>query len=283
VHLDDFFAPTGIDEWFQPVDEPRMDVIGNLRAGPLPGDDDLETAIALARLVHAELEEFGTSAGVQRLNGDQIAVTQRSLRATLARHGIVLNLPWRDYSGFRSYWISEGASGGGGWQARRDILGRFFDPVFAELDRLEDARFAAATAEPVSPAGRTGWEAVDSAIHDVKVRFRSAVNSADYSDVGRRCVAVMEALSGTVYDPAKHLRDDETEPPVAKTHLRITRYVEDALAGSGNVEVRALVRKAAELAEAVKHRNGASRRDAGIAADSAILLANILRRIDTEP
>lgn len=282
MHLDEFFAPTGLDEWFNQVDEPRMDVLGNLRAGPLPGDDDLETAIALARLVHSELEEFGTSAQVQRLNGEQIAVAQRSLRATLARHGISLDLPWRDYAGFRSYWISEGASGGGGWQARRDILGRFFDPVFDQLDQLEDARFAAVTAEPVSPAGRTGWEAVDSAIHDVKVRFQSAVNSADYSDVGRRCVVVMEALSRTVYKPAVHLRDGETEPPVAKTHQRVTRFVEDALAGSGNVEVRALVRKAAELAEAVKHRGGASRRDAGIAADSVILLANILRRIDTE-
>jgi hypothetical protein len=283
VHLDDFFTTSGFDEWFNAVDEPRMDVIGNLRAGPIPGDDDLETATALARLVHAELEEFGTSAGVQRMNGDQIAVAQRSLRATLARHGISLNLPWRDYAGFRSYWISKGASGEGGWQARRDILGRFFDPVFDQLDRLEDVQFAASTAEPVSPAGRTGWDAVDSAIHDVTVRFRSAENSADYADVGRRCVVVLEALSRTVYKPAEHLREGETEPPIGKTHLRITRFVEDALVGSGNVEVRTLVRKAAELAEAVKHRGSASRRDAGIAADSVILLANILRRIDTEP
>ena len=36
-----------------------MDVIGDLRSGPLLGDDDMETAIALARLVHAELEDSG--------------------------------------------------------------------------------------------------------------------------------------------------------------------------------------------------------------------------------
>lgn len=163
-----------------------MDVIGDLRSGPLPGDDDLETAIALARLVHAELEEFGTAAQVQRLTGEQIAVAQRSLRASLARRGINMSLPWRDYSGFRSYWISEGASGSGGWQARRDLLARFFDPVFDELDRLEDARFAATVAEPESPVGRTGWGSVDAALDEVKVRFRSATTSADYSDVGRR-------------------------------------------------------------------------------------------------
>lgn len=281
VQIDDFFAPTGIDEWFNQVDQPRMDVIRNLMAGPLPDDDDLETAIALTRLVHAELEEFGTKNEVQRLDNDQIAVAQRSLRVVLARHDISLNLPWRDYSTFRSHWINEGASGAGGWQARREILGRFFDSVFAELDRLEDARFVATLADPVSPAAGTGWAAVDSAVNDVRARFRSAATPADYSDVGRRCIAVMEALSATVYDPDEHLRDGETEPPVAKTHMRITRFVEDALGGSENVEVRALVRKAAELAEAVKHRSNANRRDAGIAADAAILLANILRRVDT--
>jgi hypothetical protein len=281
VHLDEFFAPTGVDEWLNDVEEPRMDVVGSLRAGPLPGDDDLETAASLARLVHAELEEFGTSASVQRLDNNQIAIAQRSLRATLARHGITLNLPWRDYSSFRSYWISEGASGAGSWQARRDILGRHFDPVFNELDRLEDAQFAAGTADPVTPTGRTGWDAVDSAIHDIKVRFRSAITAADYSDVGRRCIAAMEALSGTVYVAEKHLRDGEAEPPAARTHQRITRFVEDSLEGSGNLEVRALVRKATQLAEAVKHRSTSTRRDAGIAADAVILLAHILRRIDS--
>lgn len=184
-------------------------------AAPLADDDELETAISLTRLVHAELEEFGTSAEVQRLDNDQIAVAQRALSATLGRQGIELNLPWRDYNSFRSYWINQGASGGGGWQARRDILAGFFDSVFVELDRLEDARFAASLADPVSPAGRTGWEAVDAAIHDIRVRFRSASTSADYSDVGRRCVAVMEALSRTVCDPAKHLHPVRRSRPSA--------------------------------------------------------------------
>lgn len=281
MHLDDLFAATGVDEWVQPVDEPRMDVIRNLIAGPLADDDDLETAVSLTRLVHAELEEFGTAAQVQRLNNDQIAIGQRALRATLARQGIELNLPWRDYNSFRSYWINQGASGGGGWQARRDLLAGFFDSVFVELDNLEDARFAANLTDPVSPAGQTGWGAVDAAVHDVRVRFRSASTAADYSDVGRRCVAVMEALSRTVYDPSTHLPAGEAEPPVGQTHKRIMRFVEVTLEGSGNVEVRALVRKAAELAEAVKHRGGATRRDAGIAADTVILLANLLRRVDT--
>lgn len=281
--IDDLFAPSGVGLWGgDPIDEPKMDVIRDLGSGPLAEDDDLESAISLARLVHAELEEFATNQKVERLNNDQISQAQRSLRLVLERHGISLVFPWRDYTTFRTYWITAGATGTGSWQARREMLAGLFGPVFAELDKLEDAHFSATLADPVSPATGTGWPRVDQAVHDVRVRFRSAATSADYSDVGRRCIAVLEALSATVYDPEKHLRTDESEPPVAKTHLRITRFVEDSLDGSGNVEVRALVRKSAELAEAVKHRSVTTRRDAGIAADAAIMLANILRRVATD-
>lgn len=101
----------------------------------------------------------------------------------------------------RTYWTQHGASGAGGWQGRREILAQFFDPVFDKLTRLEEARMASALAEPVSPAGKTGWPTVDRAVHDVRERFRSAATAADYSDVGRRCIALLETLSATVYDP----------------------------------------------------------------------------------
>lgn len=284
MQIDDLFERTVEDGWVSSAaDQPRIDVIRDLRAGPIPGDDDLETAIALSRLVHAELEEFGTAQKRQNLTDEELALTQRSLGAVLKRHGMTLALPWRDYSGFRSYWIAQGAAGSGGWQARRDILGGFFEPVFEELHRQEDARFAASVAKPVSPAGRTGWPSVDSAVEDVVARFRSAVTHADYSDVGRRCVVVLEALSATVYDEDLHLREGETLPAISKTHIRIGRFVEDSLVGSGNAEVRTLVRKSAELAEAVKHRSSSTRRDAGIAADAVIMLANILRRLQSDP
>ncbi|MGY0541387.1 hypothetical protein ACW14X_27995 [Nocardioides sp. YJ-D4] len=280
MNLYDLFAPTRSDEWFNDVDQLRTDVIERLRAQPLAGDDDLETALTLTQLVHGELMEYGTKAEIQRLDNEELAATLRTLRAVLARHGITLDLPWRNYDGFRTYWIKQNASGPGGWQARREILERFFEPVFAELHRIEDMRFAAAAAEPVSPAGKTGWSAVDHAVEDIRVRFRSASNAADYSDVGRRCIALMEVLSATVYDPARHLRPGEEVPPVPRTHMRIGRYVEVEFEGAENEKLRGLVRKTAEFAEAVKHRHTSTRRDAGIAADTVILLANILRRLD---
>ena len=59
---------------------------------------------------------------------------------------------------------------------------------------------------------------------------------------------------------------------------RLDRVVEVDLPGPENAELRELVRAAIEQAQAVKHRTP-NRRQAGIAADSVILMANIFRRL----
>ena len=104
---DDLFevVPPALDA--NPWDHPptlklRTDLLDQLRAGSVPGHDDLSSALALTRLVRAELEAFGTGGG-EKLGDADIALAQRTLRAVLQRLGIELTLPWRDFAGFRSY------------------------------------------------------------------------------------------------------------------------------------------------------------------------------------
>lgn len=138
MRVDDLFSEQDdVDPFGMPA-ALRADLLTSLRSGPLPDDDDLATAVSLTRLVHGELTAFGTD-GHHRLTDEEIELAQRALRATLGRQGITLNLPWRDFNGFRSYWIQKDARGS--WQARRDILAELFEPVFTELDRLEEAQF----------------------------------------------------------------------------------------------------------------------------------------------
>lgn len=85
-----------------------------------------------------------------------------------------------------------------------------------------------------------------------------------------------------MYDPTRHIRPGETEPAPDKTKQRLGRYVEDSLAGKDNEAVRGVATKVIELAHSVKHSSSPTRREAGIAADSVILLANILRRVDQD-
>lgn len=278
MHPDDFFVES---EGFDGIPDRRLNVelLERLRRGPLPKHDDLETAIALARLVHDELEAYGTDGG-ERLGKDGMALAIRSVRATLKRLDIKFDPDWRDYTTFRSYWLRKGARGS--WQARRDLLASEFGPIHEELVRREDQELAADLVEPVSPRGTTGWPKVDDEIRELRRRFRSAQTPQDYRAVGTHCVGVLEALSRTVYDPERHLREGESPPPPDKTKLRIGRYVEDMAQGSSNEHLRGFLLKAVELAHEVKHRETPTRRDAGIAADSVVVLANILRRLAQE-
>ncbi|SIJ48664.1 Uncharacterised protein [Mycobacteroides abscessus subsp. abscessus] len=280
MNLDDFFAAsTEPDAWGSSTTELRIDLLRQLRAGAVPGLDDLDVAIALAGLVWDELKAYGTD-GATRLNDEQIAVAQRALKATLRRVNIELDLPWRDFESFKTHWIRNDCSGS--WQARRVLLEEFFGPVQQQLDRLEEAQFRAVNAEAVSPHTKTGWPKVDTELTELRRRFRTAATTQDYRDTGNRAVAVLEAVSRAVYDPAVHVREGETELSPDKTKLRISRYVEDSLAGKDNEAIRGVVVKTIELAHSVKHSTEPTRREAGIAADAVIMLANILRRVDQD-
>ncbi len=148
---------------------------------------------------------------------------------------------------------------------------------------MEDQALESNLAQPIGPRLDTGWPKVDQEISELRRRFASASTPQDYRAIGTHCVGVLEALGMTVYDPAKHLRTGETLPPLDKTKQRIGRFIEDAVPGQNNQDVRGLTIKAVELAQHVKHSQTSTRRDAGIASDSVILLANILRRIAEEP
>ncbi|MCW2091003.1 hypothetical protein [Rhodococcus sp. KB6] len=274
----DFFTSSDDPTWGRQSPKFDMSMMTKLRVGPIPGKTDVEVAIALASLAHDELQAFGTGGGEQ-LNDRQIGAALTALRATAKRLGVPFEPPYRNFTTFKSYWVRN--DGHGSWQARRDMLDQIFEPLHSKLVAMEENSFDA-LAEAVSPHAATGWAGVDEEILELRRRFQTALTPQDYRALGTNCVGVLEALSRTVYDPEVHLRAGETEPPVDKTNMRIERYIDDTLPGKTNEDLRGLTKKASALAHHVKHSPTSTRRDAGIAADSVILLANIVRRLDQE-
>jgi hypothetical protein len=257
-----------------------LDLVRELRSGATRRADDLEVAVALARLVHDDLEAFGTGGG-EELSETQMRESLLALRSVLKRLGLEqFEVPFRDFRTFKSYWLKN--EGYGSWQARRDILNEIFEPLHDALAERESDALSSALADGVSPRGRIGWSRVDEEIAELKRHFARAGTPQDYRNIGNDCVIVLEALSRRVYDPGKHLRDDEDEPPVGKTKQRIDRFIADAVPGAENAALRRLAKAANDQAQAVKHRAAGDRKEAGIAADSVILLANILRRLDED-
>ena len=267
----------GSDPWGTPDRVLDNDLVHLLRKGPVPGRDDLEVASALARLVHDELERYGT-AGDQQLTDFQAREAILALRSVLKRVGIdEFDIPFSDFGSFRTYWVRNGAHGS--WQGRREMLQALFDPLHNQLAERENRAIESTLAEPVTPHTTTGWYRVDAEITELRRHFAIARTPQDHRNVGNDCVAVLEALSAQVYNRAIHLREDEEEPKVSDTKKRFDRYIEVSLSGSQNELIRKLARAAIEVAQKVKHNPTSSRRDAGIASDAVILLANMFRRL----
>lgn len=110
------------------------DLVKALRAGPLDGIADVSAAIGLLDLVHDQLDRWGTN-GSQELSDPQIELAIRTLETVTTRVGVALQVPFRDFTRFRNYWVRNGAHGS--WQARRDILDELFEPVRSGLVQIE--------------------------------------------------------------------------------------------------------------------------------------------------
>lgn len=270
------FLDDSEDGWGNYARRLDTDMLQAIRAGPHPTIPDAEAGVALAQLVHDQFTACGTS-GDHELTDDEIRKALPALRAICGRLGVEYTVPFGDFAGFRAYWLRKGASGS--WAARRILLAEIFDPMHEKLEVLETQALAATLATPITPHHGTGWQAVDHEISELRRQFLTAITPQDYNGVGLVAVRLTEALSATVYDADRHLRPEETEPPVANTKDRLDRYIEDSASGPDNARLRRLARDTIEYAQHVKHSGTPTRREAGIAADAALMLANILRRL----
>lgn len=242
---------------------------------------DIEVAVPLAHLVHDEYEGYGTG-GKEQISNLEARGALAALRAATARLAVPFDPPFTDFGSFETYWKRNG--GYGNYQARRDMLVTLFEPLHERLADLESGSLRSVLAEAVSPRPRTGWVRVDEEIAELRRHFQVARSPQDYSNIGNDCIAVLEALSAAAYAAVRHLPPGEEEPSVANTKARLEAVVTVEMPGADNARLRKLARAAIEQAQDVKHsRTSPNRRTAGIAADSVILLSNIMRRLHEPP
>ena len=272
MRVDDYFAddPTsGLDGALD------FDLLDRLRSAPLRDRSDLEAAIALAELLNQEFESYGTDS-THSIADAGSREAMRTLRAVTTRLGVPFEPPFRDFPSFRAYWGSHG--GHGSWAARRAMVSEVFGRLQEELERREEAVLRDLVV-PISPRKVTGWPAVDLEIAELRRHFHTATTPQDYRNIGNDVIAVLEALSAAAYEPSRHLFEGEAEPKVTDTKNRLTRVVEVDCKTLGGAELRRHARSTIELAQAVKHNPSGTRTQAGIAADAAIQLAQMIRRI----
>jgi hypothetical protein len=279
---DDFFADWDPDSETFSQGRLRHDLLRQVMNGPLPGVPEIEPCDALVHLIRTEFTAFGTGK-TQRITDADSRLLLRACRAACTRAGITFpNLPFQDLEGFRQYWIAEEMAGN--YAKRRRYLEIVFEPIEEELLNCSLRTWRDSLVTPVSPRGGTGWEAIDAEIDELRQRFAGARTDQDHCAVGAACVRVLENLGEVAFDPAVHLTVGAPMPTRGRTKDRFEAVIAYALPGSENDNLRKLARAVVEQAQEVKHSRTPSRRNAGIAADSVIFLANMLRRlVDQQP
>ena len=90
------------DAWSRVNRNVNLDRIKRLAGGPIAGDDDLESAMSLTRLVRGAYTSFGTD-GSADVGPEESRIILRALKMVLQRRGIVFDPPWRDYDSFKSH------------------------------------------------------------------------------------------------------------------------------------------------------------------------------------
>lgn len=116
------------------------DLVDSFRLRSREDISDLDAAYGLTRLAHDELVAFGTGMN-NSLNDEGISIVLRALRAVLKRLSVEFDLPFRDFARFHDYWISQSMDGS--YAARRNYLNELFDPVFSQLEQIEDQQATA--------------------------------------------------------------------------------------------------------------------------------------------
>ncbi|KJF18045.1 hypothetical protein AXFE_11440 [Acidithrix ferrooxidans] len=253
----------------------KEDFVRSFLSGPGDGISDVEVAIPLANLVHENLISCGTD-GIVSVQQDEIKVAIRVLKAVLNRLRVIVDIPFHDYSSFKAYWLRNGCSGS--WAARRAILSQIFDPIHEFLAQL-DVETPAGPTSSIRNEATTGWPTVDEELRELRRAFASATTPQNYAAIGLQCVRVIGALADSVYDPSVHVRIGEEALSYDKTDLRIARFIEDALPGRVNENLRGLAKKATAFAHEVKHSTNPDVNETAIVADSVILLCGILRSV----
>jgi hypothetical protein len=251
--------------------------VQNLALREDPDASDLEIAMALTALLHTDMELAADHGSPTWMTDDESAVALRSLRAALRRLDIDFTPPFRDFRSLRRIWARNGEDTP---FARHGMLDDIFEPVHQALDDRDVASLSINLVRPITPHSGVGWPQVDAAIDEMRKHFAAARTGQEYSNVGNDAVAVLEELSRTLYRHEAHGQPGEPEPPVDQTKTRLDSFITVAMPGKENAGLRRLARAAIEAAQARKHRRTDDRRSAGVTADTVLMLAHLLRRID---
>lgn len=200
----------------------------------------------------------------------------RALSAVLRRLGI-------EYpNGFDDLWRWYGRWSDGTmprYRDRRVFIADLFSPVRKGLASQVDS--AHELTEGVAEEA-ADWPAVDQQSARLRRLWREADDADAYNAVGLQSMKMLTTLGHVIFDSHRDLPAGEEEPGRDDAKRRIGFFLRRVASGDRGENIRKVVNGAYGQANAAKHRHLATRADAGIAANAALLVISTLRLLADE-
>jgi hypothetical protein len=285
MHPDQLLSET-VDESGEETLSLNVELLRQILEADATRPSDVDAMDGVVRLLRREIENY-SSRGWSHLTGQDLEALNRAYRVLSARIGVESQrLPFRDWTEYERWRRREN------WAHLEQIEAiytedGYWDDFFGQLEgHILDALEASWThdlIQTVSPHKETGWALVDSEIGELRRKFATARTASDHSAIGLQSVRVLEQLATVAYVQDVHGRFADGEPTKGETKKRFDAIIAAHATGKENELLRKTAKSVVELAQQVKHRHTPSREDAGIAADSVIVLVNLIRRLSNRP
>jgi hypothetical protein len=239
------------------------------------GTSDIPDADAAEELIGWMKRTMTNVATGDRIDdsNDDYVLRFRALRAVLKRLGMKNPNPHQDLWAFYRYWSENDL---GTYASRRSYVADLYEEVQEHLDEVTYDELL----EPV--AGRpTGWPEVDRMVSRLRSDYQAARDATAYKAIGLQIVTLLQGVGRLVFDPERHQPDREVKVSPDDAKRRIGLFVDSVTQGRGSTgaQIRKLSGAAVQLAESIKHSADPDRIETGIAADAAIAVANLVRRV----
>lgn len=124
----------------------------------------------------------------------------------------------------------------------------------------------------------TGWERVDRALEEMKLRLDTADNEEKFQAIGMIGRETLITIAQQVFDSEKHPTLDGVEASKTDVKRMLEAYLKIELAENSEKVIK-FAKSAVDLANQLTHDRGATKRDASICLISVTAVASLIKSI----
>ena len=120
----------------------------------------------------------------------------------------------------------------------------------------------------------TLWEKVNRSLSEAKKLLVDASTEEQFQAVGVFCRETLITLAQIVYDPSKHLTEDNVKPSKTDAKRMLSAYFSHEYSGSSNEAVRRQAKATLDVANSLQHKRTAEYKDAALCVEATSTIVN---------